>query len=281
MGNIIPDSEACRNKQRTIVLLERRGFAVRRWSDNDTPCAMPADIDAIEPDDRGVRDARLLIHIFSPRLVFPELQAKLVLAAMVNDMPRARALLAEGVDPNAVSGKYTPLYFALERKSIDGVRNLIDLGADPDGPAGDYGTAAIYAARANDFETFKMLFEHGADPNKVGDCMTPIMAVLMSPLSAEPEGEEEQLRRISLLLDLGADPNGEACGQDAAKPAPHYGRFRVLLLLLSRGYNRDLVALARRVFNEDVPEGTIAFRYKMEVLEELRRRGVTPPMPTP
>lgn len=302
MGNIIPDGPACRNKQRTIALLERRGFVVKRWSENDTPCAMPADLDGIEGEDRGVPTDTLPRHIVSPRFTFPELQAKLILAAMVNDMPRARALVARGADPNAVSGKhddtprahalvaggrdpstvsrkYAPLFFAVQRRSVDGVHNLIDLGADPNGPAGVYGTVAIYAARDKSFEIFKLLFENGADPNKIGDCLTPIMAVIMSPLSAEPELEDDQLRRISLLLDRGGDPNGEACGRDAADSAPYYGRFRVLLLLLSRGYNRDLNTLARRVFEAGVPRGTAVYRHKMEVLEALRRRGVTYPNP--
>ncbi len=69
---------------------------------------------------------------------------ELIAAAQANDLAKVRALLADGVDPNAQS-RYgaTALFFACDKVNLEMVRALLDRGADPEIKDTFYGTTAI------------------------------------------------------------------------------------------------------------------------------------------
>jgi hypothetical protein len=85
------------------------------------------------------------------------------------------------------------------------------------------------------------------------------------------------IKRIDLLLEHGADVNGEACNAGAPEVATALGRFDFVLYFLSKGYTNNLDRLARWVSQRDVPKDSPKFQDKIQVLEILRQRGAKIP----
>jgi hypothetical protein len=78
----------------------------------------------------------------------PSDQDDVVLAALANDMPRARELIAQGRDINAVGADgLPPLCVAVAQMDVDFVSRLLELGADPNLRDSDGETALAQARR--------------------------------------------------------------------------------------------------------------------------------------
>ena len=147
---------------------------------------------------------------------FPEdaRAAELAAAAAQGDREHVRTLVRGGADANAHGDQgVTPLQFALMSQNLDGMRALLDAGADPNRPGGDANarhgqTQATPLAGATGPRTdaqLRMLLDAGADPNladRTGN--TPLHQAAM--INA---GEH-----VLLLLEKGASPNAKNA-QDA------------------------------------------------------------------
>lgn len=209
----------------------------------------------------------------SPEEAFPGIDGRLVRAAVDGDTATMERLVREGANPNAKGAQsVTPILWTLAAHNHRGLEKLLELGADPNArflARGNYLTATWVAASANDYESFKILVEHGGDPNAACDCRTPLMAAIGTM----------DLRKVDFLLAHGADINGEACGEDAAEYAAVLGRFDIVLYLFSKGYDTHLNRLAEWMRYGAVPKDSQAYRDKMKVTALLRERGVTIPAP--
>lgn len=87
-----------------------------------------------------------------------------------------RLVKDEGVDPDKVFARDAGiplLAWPLRAKNLDGLRALLDNGADPnarvyktvDGRRLGYNNAMVYAAKMDDPRFLKLLLKHGGDPN--------------------------------------------------------------------------------------------------------------------
>jgi hypothetical protein len=98
-------------------------------------------------------------------------EIKLAKAVQKGDVKTIKALVAEGVDPNAKTiddNRYNLLIWALLHQSKKGIVALLEAGADPAvGDSEDY-TVLHWAASANDPSYLTLLLEHGVDPNLRG-----------------------------------------------------------------------------------------------------------------
>jgi ankyrin repeat protein len=88
-------------------------------------------------------------------------------AATKDDLDMARALLAAGADPKAVTriGEITPLFLACTQGDAALVEALLNAGADPKAVKANGTTALMLAASSGSPETVKVLLDKGADIN--------------------------------------------------------------------------------------------------------------------
>jgi ankyrin repeat protein len=109
-----------------------------------------------------------------------------------------RRIIDDGYDVNSGAGGYPPLTYACVRNFRDGVRLLLDRGADPNirGPGNDF--PLIDAIISASFEIVMMLVEAGADVNLVTDSG-------YSPLKYAAQTSDYSLARY--LMMHGADPD--------------------------------------------------------------------------
>lgn len=88
---------------------------------------------------------------------------------------------------------------AIDKASIDDVKNLLDDGCDPDIILDDNATALAYAcAMSANLNIIKLLLVNGADPDNGGDNKTP-------PLCLTAQFNDDEA--MELLLKYGANPN--------------------------------------------------------------------------
>jgi ankyrin repeat protein len=200
---------------------------------------------------------------------FPGIHGLLVQAAIDGDTVKMERLVKEGADPNyrGVHG-IPPLLWLMGTRSYRGMAKLLELGADPNAPFPDGTTPTWKAAWGKDTEVLRIILDHGGNPNgPPHECTTALMTSLGS----------FEYERIDLLLAHGADINGNACNYGAANIAAIYGRFDMVLYLLSKGYSFDLSGLAKTVNNSLVPKNSAAYQDKQRVLEILREKGAKIP----
>lgn len=107
-----------------------------------------------------------------------------------------------GVDLNGqIEGKWNwgcPLGYAIEKSNLDLVRQLLDLGANPNNLAGRFGSVLRHAVHKGEETMTTLLIETGADPNvSTHDFRSPLNAAVYQ--NSEPMARQ--------LLDAGADVN--------------------------------------------------------------------------
>ncbi len=125
---------------------------------------------------------------------------KLAKAVKKGNSQQIKALIAEGVDPNA-RGKdgYNLLIWAMLNRSKKGLVALLEAGADPAVGDDEGYTILHWAASANDPSYLTLLLEQGVDPNLRGKSGASALV--------DAIGEEEQFKA---LLAAGADPNARS-----------------------------------------------------------------------
>ncbi|QDH72838.1 hypothetical protein FKQ52_05025 [Brevundimonas sp. M20] len=163
-------------------------------------------------------------------------------AACAGESDAIRRSLADGaaVDGEGEAG-ITPLLWALRCRSIEGVRALLDAGADPDMVINGIPTV-IFATRLENVEFLSAFLEHGANPNTSYDATWSSLLDVALLHGINGRGWDHW----DLLLRSGVDVNLPTQSRQTtamkAVRATHYDRA---IELLERGYHYDLPELRR------------------------------------
>lgn len=169
--------------------------------------------------------------------------AELARAVARGDAAQIRRLSA-GVDLDAQGDKgVTLLEWAIWSQSPEGMRALLDAGADPHARGMDDATVVHMAARVNDPTYLAILLAHGArvDVESQGTGETPLAAAVMS-------GREEQFKA---LLKAGANPNhADRMGNTPLHVAGKLHRAGYALELLKHGADPALRNAQRATFQD-------------------------------
>ena len=154
-------------------------------------------------------------------------------AVQDGDLPRARALIADGAKVNfQASGDGTPLIEAVRSGRADMVALLLNNGADPNLAVRGDGAPLLAAASAGRADITRTLIERGAaiDTYAPGDG-TPLINAIQSG----------DLATVRYLIGKGADVNGVAPGDGTPLiEAVHTGRAEFVNLLLASGAKAGL-----------------------------------------
>ena len=96
----------------------------------------------------------------------PDAASPLERAVRNGDTKTIAALIAQGADPNAVSGRndWTPLLHAVHKNQIGSVRALLDAGADVNRAAPNRLTPLMMAAGYDNRPMVELLLSRGANP---------------------------------------------------------------------------------------------------------------------
>src|SRR4051812_9085814 len=157
-------------------------------------------------------------------------------AAFEADIPMLRRLLETGVDPNEPGcvrdesdgwrGRPGPSYIATplilaaastHQDSVEGIRILLDAGADPCAPSTGDQTALWFAASVRNTHGLRLLLERGAPPNRT--CGTGVTPLCAAAAAAHVDG-------VRVLLRFGASPHPVAKDDDDDPLEPTYS-FRI------------------------------------------------------
>ena len=154
-------------------------------------------------------------------------------AVAEGDLPRAKALIADGAKVNfKASGDGTPLIEAVRSGRADMVALLLDNGADPNLAVRGDGAPLLAATSAGRPDITRTLVERGAtiDTYVRGDG-TPLVNAIQSG----------DLATVRYLIGKGADVNAAAPGDGTPLiEAVHTGRAEVVDLLLASGAEAGL-----------------------------------------
>ncbi|MGJ7902320.1 ankyrin repeat domain-containing protein [Lysobacter sp. 1R34A] len=199
--------------------------------------------------------------------------AELAEAVAAGDSADIRRLAA-GVDLRSHGDKnVTLLEWAVLNQSLDGLKALLEAGADPAEPGIDGGTVVHMAAMANDPAYLEVLLAHGAAPN------TPHGENGSAPLSAALMGERSA--QFHRLLEAGANPNhADRLGNTALHVAGKINQPNRALELLQAGAdadarNRQNVTFQRYLFM--TPPGLLNAQTRQDreaLVAWLREHGV-------
>lgn len=177
----------------------------------------------------GCAKERLQMDPSLAHQAFPDdRMAQIAEAVARGDATRIRQL-AQGVDLDAQGDKgVTLLEWAIYSQSTEGLRALLEAGADPSkgGAGGD--TVVHLASKVDDPKYLEVLLRAGVDVN------APNVTTGSPPLASAALMKREP--QIRLLLDAGADPNrADRTGNTPLHAAAKQGDAGVALQLLERG----------------------------------------------
>ncbi len=150
-----------------------------------------------------------------------------MIAAMEADMHAITVLVDRGVDLDAQDANgFTALMYAARDGHYNAVKVLLDAGCNPS-ISSRHGYCAILGAAQNGFYSVVKLLSLFVSVDTVDeDGMTPLMCACLN----------NHARVVSLLLQLGADPNRKSyVGRTAAVIALLHGRIESVSVLLHHG----------------------------------------------
>ncbi|MGH9381913.1 MAG: ankyrin repeat domain-containing protein [Thermoanaerobaculia bacterium] len=182
-------------------------------------------------------------------------------AAARGDAARVRELVAQGAGINARGDRGVNLLeWAMGSKSTEGLKALLEVGADPANPGIGDSTAIHTAAMANDPIYLEILLAHGADPN------TPETRTGDPPLSVAVGYDNDP--QFRMLLAAGADPNRSGgFGETPLHMAASAGTGEQVLALLEAGAD----PLARNA--QDCTFQCYFFKTRWDLLNEEARHA--------
>lgn len=162
------------------------------------------------------------------RKVFTDPRAAALAEAATNDPGRVREL-ARGADLRARGdGGVTLLQWALLNRHLEGMKALLDAGADPAQPGMDGDTVVHLAAMANDAAYLKLLLERGASPNVANSESGA------GPLRSAMLGRRDE--QFQMLLAAGANLNlADRTGNTPLHVAGQINGYHYALALLKAG----------------------------------------------
>lgn len=170
--------------------------------------------------------------------------ADLVQAAVWGDADTVARLAGAGADVNAQAPNgATPLFWAVNAKSLRGIEALLQAGADPNLVTPKVGEPVMtVVAGSTRTDILRLLLKYGADPNHIGDGrLIDRRPLVFAALHG-------QIENMKVLIDARADVNAhDQYRESAASATLGLGKFDALSLLLERGYEYDLPGLLRRL----------------------------------
>ncbi len=114
----------------------------------------------------------------------------IILTEMVEKTPieSIRFLIDQGLDVNAIdSGGYTPLLYAVRQRNVEGIRLLLENGADKlienENQDGVSALRMVFLNKPNNYDIVKLLLEFGASPdtkNKNGKTVRERLQVIIN-----------------------------------------------------------------------------------------------------
>lgn len=210
----------------------------------------------------GCAKERLQMDPSLAHQAFPDdRMAQIAEAVARGDAPRIRQL-AQGVDLDAQGDKgVTLLEWSIWSQSPQGMRALLDSGADPHAQGMDGTTVVHMAAKVDDPIYLQQLLAHGAkvDVASYSTGETPLAEAVLS-------GRDEQFR---MLLAAGADPNhADEMGNTPLHVAGKLGRAGYALELLQRQadpYARNAQQATFQDYLYQTPEHILSAKAKQEL----------------
>jgi hypothetical protein len=235
-----------------------------------------------------------------------EKEAALARAACEGKGDLVKRLVSQGANPNEIgeegymkngsSARISPVLWAMDCGSVDGVEALLEAGADPNLAGGSGSSPVLFAAKDEEPEMLRAMLAHGGDPNAHSERESALTVAwrLQAGLRWVEKLPEERVRaNWEALLAAGADVNFDV-GPDPAITGVHLGistgavaeeaalfdDWPIVLELLNRGYSHDLNKIARLVEQADVNPLQERQAAKLEVIRILRSRGLQMPAGT-
>lgn len=202
-------------------------------------------------------------------------EANLAQAAAEGRADEVRRLAKAGANVNAVGTQnMTPLVWALTARNPQGMRALLEAGADANqrvGPEKQFHPVWL-AAGQDQPNQLKVLLEFKGDPN------APHKGANYAPLTRA----KTKLDTVKLLVEAGADINvANPLGSPFVLDAASLAQYDIVMYALQHGFNRNLPLLAWEV-NDRRPDGRAPLPAELEpkraqTLEMLRQMGVIAP----
>lgn len=204
--------------------------------------------------------------------VFKDQQlAALANASCRGDVDAIQLLLRKDVPVDGTGHRSTtPLAWAVGCRDLDGVRALLEAGANPNHLIDEKYTVFWAAAGHDNVDILQSMLDHGADINFMApDEDTVLMHTVL--LGA--------WKSFQFLVDAGADLNkaGPVSGSTVATSCLTSFRFDLVVELIEKGYRYDLVDLA--VYAENLPVNENARPARDHLLSVLKAHGVEWPLP--
>jgi hypothetical protein len=232
--------------------------------------ALAAGLSVMAPSCAGI--ARLGQYTIQETYQDPKVVA-LVEAAWRGDATKVAKLAAEGADVNSV-GKdgATPLMWALNNKSFEGVEALLKAGANPNLYVPEFKVAAINVIAGGDEpKMLALLLKYGGNPNNPGNGDFKDRPLWLA-------AHQGRLDNVKMLLAAGAELNAHDEYRTSVGTATlGLAKFEVLAYLLEQGFIYNLDDVAYGVSIVDVPDDSEAQQWKLKVNELLKARGVKIP----
>jgi hypothetical protein len=208
------------------------------------------------------------------------------LACQHNDAPAlAAALHTARLSPNAVGAQgMSLLLLAMSNRSLEAVRELLRLGADPNLRTGlghdpTLVQPVALAAGGDNTKLLELLLEHGGDPNaRFGSRPATFCAA-----------DADRYDHLRLLLDHGADINAtDETGSTLMLRLADLRQYDQVATLIKRGGDVHKADNVGRTIAFDVQSGTPSYsptdsmaQWHKEVKHLLEARGVHFPVPHP
>jgi hypothetical protein len=233
---------------------------------------------ALPPEVSGHGHARFQLHGKTADQAFADDRTAAIAAAACDGSADdlRKAIQAGGQINGEGLRRETPLVFAVACERREAIEILLDAGADPNLPrdADFFGPPMSVASEKADPKFLKMLLDHGGDPNAgIGYRHLAWNAMMIGHNRGD-------WRAWNLLLSAGLDysrPRPFDTDLDALAMSGHYDK---VWELLQRGYNGDLVVLARTITTaEERPSGARAAPDRDKVKAYLQAHGVSFPVP--
>jgi hypothetical protein len=186
-----------------------------------------------------------------------------------NNYIKADRLVTVGVDVNAIGqdGVSPLLWIMLTSLDTNKIAYLLHVGANPNYRDAASGASAMYfAAGGNRVDILEILLKNGGKPDLLGPRDESLLMVAASQF---------RKNNIDLLLRYGADINlHDKHDETVADKAAGYGRFDLVANFLDSGLNYNLQGLAKSVEIRHVPATSEQQRWKNQVIDMLKARGV-------
>jgi ankyrin repeat protein len=202
-------------------------------------------------------------------------------AAARGDLAGIQRAIAAGANVNAMGREdMTPLLFVVaSTKNPNGIKALIEAGADAGHVAPGLGSVVTLAASAEDPRLLRILLDSGADPNSRNADGEP---------AAITAAMHSNFPHLQMLLDSGADINlTDAGGDTVAITLASLNQYEQVAKLIGRGADIRHVAnngqtiantLERNLPRMDPKSSN--FQWANRVKQMLIDRGATFPAPT-